>query len=480
MSFVTVIGRRVTSSVGVRRVMNAIPAPMAPAGRGGLFATVGTNSNVEAQLHAMGSVGTLFAIVDKLATGTAAVEWKLYRKSGDGEDDRTEIKAHPSLLVLNKPNAFYTRNALFEAGQQHQDLTGEMWWVIARNPRINMPAEIWPVRPDKMQPVVSAENFIDGYVYSSPDGTKVPLRREDVIFVRRPNPLDPYRGMGPIQSVLSYIDAEHYSAQWNRNFFLNGAIPGGIIEVENRLSDPEFDKMSARWREQHQGVANAHRVAILERARWIDVNYTNKDMQFVELSKLADDKIRAAFGFPKPMLGDTEDSNRAVAQAAEYVFARWLIVPRLMRIKAALNNEFLPMFPGSEGLEFDYESPVPEDEEAENAERDSKINAVKILVDLGFEPEAVLEWADLPALPYSKPAPLPAPVGPPLGQGGDGAGLDPNAPPPGEGEDAGRAAARLARFISAVPDGQAREQRIKALRELASMADDARSAALPW
>lgn len=483
MSFVTAIGRRVTGSVAVRRVMNGIPVPMSPGGRSGLFSAASASGNVEAQLRAMGQVGTLFAIVDKLATGVAAVEWKLYRKTASGEDDRTEVKAHPALAVINKPNSFYTRQELFEAGQQHQDLTGEMWWVIARNPRVKMPIEIWPVRPDKMQPVVSAENFIDGYVYNSPDGTKVPLGREDVIFIRRPNPLDPYRGMGPIQSVLAYIDGEHYSAQWNRNFFLNGAIPGGIIEVENRLSDPEFDKMSARWREQHQGVANAHRVAILEKAKWVDVNYTNKDMQFVELSRLADDKIRRAFGFPKPMLGDTEDSNRAVAQAAEYVFARWLIVPRLMRIKAALNNEFLPMFPGSEGLEFDYESPVPEDEEAENAERDSKINAVKILVDLGFEPEAVLEWADLPALPYSKPAPPPALTGPPPGQGGDGgAGLGPNAPAPdeGDGEDAGQAAARLARFISAVPAGQAREQRIEALRALAAMADDARSAALPW
>lgn len=479
MSFVTAIGRRVTGSVAARRVTAAAPVAFAAASRGGLFSAVGAGGNVEAQLRAMGQVGTLFAIVDKLATGVASVEWKLYRK-GAAEDDRTEVQAHPALTVLNRPNSFYNRQELFEAGQQHQDLTGEMWWIIARNPRVSMPAEIWPVRPDKMQPVTSAENFIDGYVYSSPDGIKVPLRRDEVIFIRRPNPLDPYRGMGPIQSVLAYIDAEHYSAQWNRNFFLNGAIPGGIIEVENRLSDPEFDKMSARWREQHQGIANAHRVAILEKAKWVDVNYTNKDMQFVELSRLADDKVRRAFGFPKPMLGDTEDSNRAVAQAAEYVFARWLIVPRLMRIKAALNDEFLPMFPGSDGLEFDFESPVPEDEEAENAERDSKVAAVKILIDLGFDPAAVLEWADLPAFPYSKPAPPPALTGPPPGEGGDGgAGLDPNAPPP-DGEDMGRAAARLARFVAAAPAGAAREQRLEALCEIAAMADDARTAALPW
>jgi HK97 family phage portal protein len=510
MSFVTAIGRRVTGSVAARRMVAAAPVAFAAASRGGLFSAQGGSGNVETQLRAMGQVGTLFAIVDKLATGVAAVEWKLYRK-GATEDDRTEVQTHPALMVLNRPNSFYNRQELFEAGQQHQDLTGEMWWIIARNPRVNMPAEIWPVRPDKMQPVTSAENFIDGYVYSSPDGIKVPLRRDEVIFIRRPNPLDPYRGVGPIQSVLMYVDSERYSVEWNRNFFLNGAVPGGIIEIENRLSDAEFDRMSSRWSEQHKGVSNAHRVAILENAKWVDTKYTQKEMQFVELSKLADDKMRRAFGFPKPMLGDTEDSNRAVAQAAEYVFARWLIVPRLERIKAALNNEFLSMFPGSDGLEFSYESPVPEDEEAENAERDSKVSALVALIDKGADPGAAQEWLGLPEmfptevgkvgkrdlveavqkiylgvntvitsdeartilngygadLPVPGP-PFPAPV--------------PSGPPPG-GSGAAPAAgdvARLARYIMAAPEGHLRDERVEALRELARLADEHRDQALPW
>jgi hypothetical protein len=65
------------------------------------------------------------------------------------------------------------------------------------------------------------------------------------------------------------------------------------------------------------------------------------------------------------MLGLSEEVNRATAQAAEYVFGKWLIVPRLERIKQALNDEFLPLFgPTTKGLEFDYESPVDDDADA--------------------------------------------------------------------------------------------------------------------
>ncbi|KKK81335.1 hypothetical protein LCGC14_2814460, partial [marine sediment metagenome] len=60
---------------------------------------------------------------------------------------------------------------------------------------------------------------------------------DDVVQLKMPNPLDPYRGMGPVQSILADLDSERYSAAWNRNFFINGAEPGGIIEVDRRLDD---------------------------------------------------------------------------------------------------------------------------------------------------------------------------------------------------------------------------------------------------
>ena len=265
--------------------------------------------------------------------------------------------------------------------------------------------------------------FISGYTYTDPDGRANHLGVRDVLFTRLPNPMDPYRGLGRLQAILAHADSERYSAQWNRNFFVNGATPGGIIEIDKRLSDPEYDEMAQRWREQHQGVANAHHVGLLENgARWVDVKYTQRDMQFVELLTLSDEKMRQAFGFPKPMLGSVDDVNRANAEAATFVFAAWSLVQRLERWKGALNADFLPLFPASDGLEFDYESPVPEDEAAENAERDSKVAAVVALVQAGFDATAVLEWAELPAIPYAKPAP-PAPSPPPDGgNGGAGGG----------------------------------------------------------
>nr|WP_169786646.1 head maturation protease, ClpP-related [Streptomyces alboflavus] len=349
----------------------------------------------------MGTVGTLFAIVNRTSNATALVNWRLYRKAPSGlPEDRTEVTQHAALDLWNKPNKFFTRQELVESEQQHIDLTGEGWLVIARSPRSPIPLELWPVRPDRIAPVPHPVDFISGYMYTGPDGQEIALRVEDVIQIRMPNPLDPYRGMGPVQSVLTEIDAARYSAEWNRNFFMNSAEPGGIIEVPQALGDTEFNELRERWNEQHKGVANAHRVAILEHGKWVDRKYTQRDMQFAELRQVSRDVIREAFGAPAFVLGDVGDVNRATAEASKVLFAEQLTVPRLERFKQALNNDLLPLYgkDAARTLEFDYCDPVPPDAAARNSELREKTSAYARLVNADADPRLVSEYLGLPEI----------------------------------------------------------------------------------
>lgn len=378
-------------------LLNATPISYAPRS---LSLPWAKPDGAERQMKAYGSVGTLFNIVSTTSQAVAEVEWKLYRKSTTGDpNDRVEVTSHAALDLWNTPNKFMTRQELVEVGQQHIDLTGEGWIVVSRNPRArSLPLELWPVRPDRMAPQPSPTDFIVGYWFTGPDGAQMPLPVDDVLFMRMPDPLDPFRGLGPVQTVLLDLDSSHYAAQWNRNFFLNSAQPGGIIEVEKRLSDAEFNELVARWREQHQGVANAHRVALIEQGKWVANNYTVKDMQFVQLRTVSKEKIREAYGFPKFAGGEVDDVNRATAEASAAWFARRLTVPRLKRWKGMLNNDLLPLFGATaKGLEFDYISPVLEDREANNAERDSITTGLKTLTEAGVKVDkGVLSWLGLP------------------------------------------------------------------------------------
>lgn len=396
---------------GIAQLVNRAPVPYVGPGQRLSIPWLGV-SGAEAQMRAMGSVGTLFAIVNRTSNAVSQVRWRLWRTAASGRaEDRVEVTRHLALDIWRRPNPFMTGQEFVEAFQQHIDLTGEAWWVVGRSERArSIPLELWPVRPDRMEPDPDPARFLIGYTYHGPTGQEIPLGLDEVIQLRMPNPLDPYRGMGPVQAILTDLDSARYSAEWNRNFFRNSAEPGGIIEVDKRLSDDEFDEMNERWNEQHRGVVNAHRVAIVEQGKWIDRKYTMRDMQFAELRSVSREVIREAFGIPKFALGDVDDVNRATADASSAWFAEHLTVPRLERIKGALNSDFLPLFGATaQGLEFDYDSPVREDAVAENAERTSKASAAKTLTDAGYDPAEVLAVVGLPPMRHVGTAPAAAP-----------------------------------------------------------------------
>lgn len=393
-----------------KRLANRAPVPIAPKnpGKSDFFNIVtgrgaATEEKMKRGMEQYGEVGTLYGIVSRLSESCGMIEWHLYKKATDGRrvyrevETRTEVTRHAFLDLMENPNPLMDFCEFVETSVQHYDTAGEFVWVVNHGSiRAAGPLQVWPVRPDRMRVVTSDTEALTGYVYVGPDGDRVPLLKEQVIHVRRPNPLDPYRGLGPVQAVSIKLDSNRLAAEYNRNFFLNSAEPGGIIEIEDRLDDDEFRELVHRWREQHQGVANAHRVAVLEQGKWVDRKYTMRDMMFPELAEMSREDIREAFGYPKGMTGATEDVNKAVADANERMFGRYLLRPRLKKVQSGF-HALLKLF-GETGkaMEFDYEDPVPEDREADSADRITKAQALKLFTEAGMDWDDALELVGLP------------------------------------------------------------------------------------
>ncbi len=415
-------------------------------------------SDPGAYMRAYGSSGTVYGVVSMLARQTAKKNWHLYRQApqdgrrryttGDkGSDQRVEVIKHQAIALWNKPNAAMSGFTLRELSQTYLDLTGESYIIVQRDPRATIPLALWPVRPDRMQPVPGTDTFLAGYVYTGPSGEAVPLQPDEVIMTKYPNPFDVYRGLGPIQSILVDIDAAKYSAQWNRNFFLNSATPGGVIQVDKRLSDEEWREFNDRWRETHRGVGAAHRVAVLEQgAQWVANAHTIKDMDFTSLRNISRDVIREPFAMHKAIMGASDDVNRANAVTAQEHFEAFLVTDRLDRWRDTLNCFYLPLFGVTgEGVELDHDDAVTSNREADALELKSKSQSAQALVDAGYDPHDVLETVGLPDMDVVETA-TQAPA------------LPPNWIPaaPAEPAEDGNAAATARRARAALPPGRPR------------------------
>tara|TARA_Y100000310_G_scaffold317685_1_gene370825 strand:+ start:6560 stop:8605 length:2046 start_codon:yes stop_codon:yes gene_type:complete len=315
--------------------------------------------SAQSYLQMYGQVGWLFGAVSRIAEAVADTEWKLYKVTGE---ERKEIVGHPITNILNQVNPFMTGNELLEIHQMYMELIGESFWYIARGKSTGRPQEIWPLPPTRMRIVPDAQEYIKGYVYEF--GThRIPLETSEVIFIKRNNPADPFRGIGVTQSIGVDLQSERYAAQWNRNFFYNSATPQAAVMYKDDISPEEFKRLKEQWNSQYRGVGNAHKMAIIGGDAKIEkIAFSQRDMDFWRQRKLNRDTILGAFGIPASVMGVSENVNRANAESGEFVFARWVIKPRLTRLRDKLNEQFIPLF-GDRSLELDFGEPVPENRE---------------------------------------------------------------------------------------------------------------------
>ena len=304
------------------------------------------------------TTGWVYACAGVIADELAKIELKLYRKIKDGTE---EVFNHPILDLLHRANNFTTKYDLFWLTAQYLELAGEAPWYVFK--RGNMPVGLYLLRPDKISiKAGTGDRFIDGYTYRNDRGKEVPIKPEEMIFNKIPNTVNPFRGMGTLQAAARVVDIEEYSEEFNRNYFVNSAMPSMFFSTDQKLGDDKKERFRKSIEKNYTGIKNAQKFLILEAGLEAKpLQMTQRDMEFIEQLRWTRDKILGIFRVPRTALGITDDVNRANAEATDYVFAKRTIQPKMERLIQQLNEFLVPMFPDGENLLLGYDSPVPED-----------------------------------------------------------------------------------------------------------------------
>lgn len=297
----------------------------------------------------------LSAICDEVAT----INLRLYQRTKKGVEELTE---HPLLDLLSRVNDFTTKFDHIWLTQEYLELAGEAPWLLDRSGDNNQPVAMYLLRPDKLTIKFEKEKVIGGYKYQVGAGKIVTFEPEEVIFLKYPNPLKPFRGRGTLLAAAQTIDLDKYAEQWNVQFFFNAARPDALLITKQKLTDAQIDSLKKQWKKEFQGIGKRAKLAILEgELDYKQLQLSQKDMDFIEQQKFSRDKILSIFRVPKPVVAITEDVNRANAEAGAYAFARWTIRPKMTKIVEQLNEFLVPMF--GDDLYLDFDDPVPQNVE---------------------------------------------------------------------------------------------------------------------
>jgi HK97 family phage portal protein len=297
-----------------------------------------------------------------------------------------EIENHQLLDLLAKPNDAQTKTEFLEFTFTHLELTGEAFWLKERNAQ-GVVVKLWPLNPTYMEEKVKGTE-LEGWVYHN-NGKRIPIETTEIVHHKYTDPNNMWRGMGVVKAAARAVDTDTQSADYNRRFFANNGRIDAALQTATELSDESFARMKQEWNDTYGGVANAHKIAILEGGlEYKPLNLSQKEMDFLESRKFNRDQILALFRVSASILGISENVNRSNAEAAEYGFGKRVLRPKLERLTTNITENLAVDFDSK--LLVSFVDPVPEDKEFNLKRRESELNKYRtvneIRAELGDEP----------------------------------------------------------------------------------------------
>jgi HK97 family phage portal protein len=273
--------------------------------------------------------------VSQIAQSAAQAELKIIDTGGPEAMDSLE---HPFLKLLKRPNHVYSRFSLLETLFSQMELTGNAFLYVAYD-QAGMPAELWPLRPERVTVVPDRTNFIKGYVYEV-EGTKVPLEVNDVVHFKWFHPLDDYRGLSPIRALSNQLIGDQAAVKWNSGFFnKDNAIPAGVVAIKSMIDDDTYKRIVKEWRDAYGDGQRKTAFIRGSDMEWVPISSTQEDMQFLEMRKWTREEIFQVFGVP---IGKwSENATEANAQVAEQTFLNDTLWPKLVRVAEELTAHLI-------------------------------------------------------------------------------------------------------------------------------------------
>lgn len=331
-------------------------------------------------LSAYRSLPWLRSVVDRISNAVASTKWvvvdssneRLLRalQSSGSMDMRQKVlkdymshgqlinTTNPFSMLIENGNPSMTGRQLRLLSQTHLELIGEAFLLIERN-EDGTPCELWSIPPTWVRDI---PNGSKPYYHVQANSLDMMVEDRDMLWFKIADPQNPYgRGTGIGEALGDELDADEYAAKHVKSWFYNRATPDLLVGVKG-ASEDQLRGAKQSWENNNRGFKRAYG------SHWhsgelqvTQLSQTFADQQLVQFREFERDIIVNTFGVPPEILGILENSNRATIESADYLFTRWVIVPRLEFWRTELQKNLAPMF--GEDFTVEYINPVPDDKE---------------------------------------------------------------------------------------------------------------------
>lgn len=266
---------------------------------------------------------------------------------------------HMLAQVLLKPNPHMTGMDMFKLLQAQLDLVGEVFLIKERN-GLGAPSGLYPVPAHWVAETPTATEPSFRLSWKSLN-ERIPA--SEVWWAKIHAPSDPYgRGAGIAQALSDEIATFEYASKHAEALFFNRAMPDVVI-MDPEASTEEMGRHEQHWNNRLQGFWRAFRPYFANRELkfWQPQVQQLDQLMFVPLQKWERDVVLQTWGIPPEQFGITESSNRAVAEAGNWIYESRVVRPRrswwALQMQTFLAPEYDPR------IKVGYVDTTPEDKE---------------------------------------------------------------------------------------------------------------------
>jgi HK97 family phage portal protein len=234
----------------------------------------------------------------------------LYRTLGNGQEE--QMRTHPLLRLLRRPNPFHTGVVQWMATTTDWMVDGNAYWLKVRAASGRV-VQLWWVPSWLIEPkgaeTGAADDpsvFIDHYEYR-PEGVEVvPVRPGDVVHFRfSADPDDPRKGYSPLKSVLREVFTDDEAAAFTASLLRNMGVPGLLVTPDSDvpISDSDAKETKAFLLEKFTGDKRGEPLVMTSKTKIQQFGFSPEQLLLRELRRIPEERVTAVTGIPAIVAG---------------------------------------------------------------------------------------------------------------------------------------------------------------------------------
>lgn len=267
----------------------------------------------------------------------ASVPALLYRKTDDGRKQVNDL--YLADILHSTPNDEMSSFGFKEACMTNFDIGGNI--VCER--LVNKAGELiglYPYRHDLVK--IDRDQTTKKLVYQIGSGTdRKPLRRDQVLHV--PNlSFDGVKGLSPIEYAAQSIRLGMSYEQYGVNFYRNAAMPSGVFESPNALSESAYTRLKKDLKDNYTGLKKSGVPMLLEEGmKWNQVTVNPIDAQLLESKYFQIEDICRIYRVPQHLIGLLQHATFTNIEHQSLEFVMYTMLPIFKRYEDCINSQLL-------------------------------------------------------------------------------------------------------------------------------------------